>query len=90
MKNKDNDINCKHIESDTTSEKRRISFVVECYRTHLKAFQKTKGSLKPYEIQMIQNNASWKDRIRNVLNGKWKGFFENLQHSDLHSLVVLG
>lgn len=50
MKNKDNDINCKHIESDTTSEKRRISFAVECYRTHLKAFQKTKGSLKPYEI----------------------------------------
>lgn len=46
MKNKDNDIDGKHIESDTTSQKRRLSFAAECYRTHLKAFQKSKGSLK--------------------------------------------
>lgn len=25
---------------------------------------------------MIQNNASWKKRVRNVLNGKWKGLCE--------------
>lgn len=38
---------------------------------------------------MIQNNASWKKRVRNVLNGKWKGLCENLQHSGLLFLVVL-
>lgn len=81
-----NGTNCKQVESDSNSQKRSVAFAAGCYRSHWKAFEKTKGCLKSYEIQMLQNNTSWKDRVRNVLDGKCKSLFENLQQWLLLSL----